>query len=132
MQFIYGVDLPHDLSAVALVGLYGFGIRSDEPGLRDAAVARMPMALGLEEGTYNYLDDNEVCDLLELMANEIPEPDENDDAMANLVLWYAARRLTRLRKMDYFLSLINEYPEISCGVLLKASNAEYVLPGHGY
>ena len=128
-QFIYGADLPRDLDTLTLLKLYGFGLRSFTKELRHATVDRMITALGLGRDDPNYLGNEEVCDLLLIMPHEIPEPDENQDPMADLIFWYAARRLTTLKKMTTFNHLIHDYPEISCGILMKACDADYHLPG---
>lgn len=70
------------------------------------------------------VNDNTICDLLEIAANELPDMQNSEDMLKSYIIAIAVGSLERLQKSERFKRLLWEHAQLGRAIALKAGSRE--------
>lgn len=150
-QFIYRDDWKFEDEAgkspqhhvlIRLVRLYGLGDRLMSPSFKAAAVQKflsIPMVVNTFDGSKASLDltsrrkrcdglpSNCLCDLLEIVANELPHLILTEDPMKEFVVACAIVELDTLQRITRFENLLRTHGDLAVAIAMKAAGRQLAL-----
>lgn len=108
---------------IIVARLYALGERLQAVDLQNATLRKFTVFFPPK----TPLPEQDICDLLEIACAELPDKVHEDPLRAQ-IFWYAATRLSELRKHDYFLRLLELEKDLGRYLCVRAGNSATVQP----
>ena len=115
---IIGKNRQNNSDYVILARLYALGDRLQAQRFQHAVLCKFTSFF---TSNTNLLDQG-ICDLLEIVCEQLPEK-SNEDPLRAQVFWYAACRLKNLQKYNYFRELLERQPDLGRFLCTRAGNS---------
>lgn len=127
VSFLCGIPLPgwvgklqkeitHQSEYVNLARIYSMGERLRAERFQKAVLWKF--ATSFSSAT---IPDQAICELLEIVCTELPELSK-ENGLRDLVFWYAASKLSSLKKYNIFQKMMQEMPDLGRYICMRAGN----------
>ena len=113
----------HEADYILLARLYAMGDRLQADDFQAHVLKRFLAHFG----PHTNISDSIICDLLEIVCDQLPDR-VNPEPLKNHVYWYVAARLDKLRKFPRFSKLLCERASLGKDLCLRAGNSTISQP----
>lgn len=109
-------EITHQSEYVNLARIYSMGERLRAERFQKAVLWKF--ATSFSSAT---IPDQAICELLEIVCTELPELSK-ENGLRDLVFWYAASKLSSLKKYNIFQKMMQEMPDLGRYICMRAGN----------
>lgn len=110
-------SIKHDSEYVKLARMYSMGERLQAERFQQAVLWKFSANFS---GT--SIPDQAICELLEIVCTELPERSD-EDSLRDLIFWYAAKRLSTLKKYTVFQQMLVDIPDLGRYLCMRAGDS---------